>query len=277
MRIINKIMLIAAPLISFYTCFGQCADQENIYPFVYDGHSYEVVRENKSWTDASSCAVSRDGYLAEINDVEEQDAVFNELVNNAEIIISNTENQFGTASIWLGGSDAEVEGDWIWDGNNDAIGPQFWSGGPDGSPVGGLYSNWGISPPEPDNSGGQDHLTIIIKPTAVNFGLWNDLISTNSIYYLIEYDFVLSIQDLNLKSTVDIYPNPFKNFITVDNNNPVAIKKIDIFNLMGQQIKSVYRNELINDQIDVTNLQNGLYILNVHFENGNFFSQKIVK
>ena len=36
---------------------GQCANSSNIYSFIYNGHSYEVVRENKTWLDASKCAV----------------------------------------------------------------------------------------------------------------------------------------------------------------------------------------------------------------------------
>jgi len=270
-------LLFVVLIMSCNNSFGQCADSSNIYSFVHNGHSYEVVKESKPWTDASACAVSRNGYLAEINDAAEQNAVFNELTNNAGIITSNTQNQFGTASIWLGGSDAGTEGNWIWDGDNDGIGPQFWSGGPGGTPVGGLYANWGISPAEPDNSGGQDHLTIIIKTTAVNFGLWNDLISTNSIYYLIEYSNVLSIQDLELKSNISIYPNPFNNFITIDNNNSVAINRINIFNLLSQKIKTINPDEIIHNEINVSSLDNGMYILNVHFENGELISQKIVK
>jgi len=273
----KNILLFVVLIMSYNYSFSQCANSLNIYSFVHNGHSYEVVKENKSWTAASDCAVSRNGYLAEINDVDEQNAIFNELNNNAGINTSNTQNQFGTASIWLGGSDAGIEGNWIWDGDNDGIGSQFWSGGSGGTAVDGLYTNWGTSPAEPDNSGGQDHLTIIIKTTAVNFGLWNDLISTNSIYYLIEYSNVLSIQDLELKSNISIYPNPFNNFITIDNNNSIAINKINIINLLSQKIKTINLDEIINNEINVSSLDKGMYILNMHFENGKMVSQKIVK
>ena len=273
----RNLFLIAILIMCSSNSFGQCADTSNIYSFVHNGHSYEVVKENKTWTVASACAVSSGGYLAEIGDTAEQNAIFNELTNNAGIINSRTQNQFGTASVWLGGSDAGTEGNWIWDGNNDGIGPQFWSGGPNGSPVGGLYTNWGISPKEPDNSGGQDHLTIIIKTTAVNFSLWNDLISTNSIYYLIEYDKVLSIQNLELKNKVRIFPNPFQTHITIENNNSVAIDFITVLNPLGQKVKTIYADGIINNQINISNLDNGIYILNVHFENGGSISQNIMK
>ncbi|MFT5725232.1 MAG: hypothetical protein ACI9JN_002356 [Bacteroidia bacterium] len=277
MRQSKNILLFVVLFICTSNGYSQCADTSNIYSFVYNGHSYEVVKENKTWTAAAACAVNRGGYLAEIADEAEQNAIFDELTNNAGIAIASTQNQFRTASVWLGGSDAVTEGDWFWDGDNDSIGTQFWTGGLRGTPVGGLYTNWGTSPAEPDNSGGQDHLTIIIKPTAVNFGLWNDLVSTNSIYYLIEYDKNLSTRKLDLKSNVKISPNPFKNFITVDNSSAVAITTITIYNLLNQKINTIDANEIVNNQIDVSSLAKGMYILNVHFENGGLISQKVVK
>jgi len=277
MKLSKNLLFFGALIMMCHISFAQCADPSNIYSFVYGGHSYEVVKENKTWTAASSCAVSRNGYLAEINDIDEQNAVFDELTNNAGIVIDNTQNQFGTASIWLGGSDAVVEGNWIWDGDNSGIGDQFWSGTSSGMPVNGLYTNWGISPAEPDNSGGQDHLTIIIKPTAVNYGLWNDLISTNSIYYLIEYDISLSVKDSELKNNVSIYPNPFNDIITIENNSSTAISKINIINVLSQKVKTISQDQLTNGEINVSDLNSGMYILNVHFENGDVVSQKIVK
>lgn len=257
--------------------FGQCADSLNIYTFEYNGHFYEVVKEGKTWNQAAECAVERGGYLAEINDEEEQNAIFVELTANADIDISNTENQFGTASIWLGGSDAGTEGTWIWDGNNDGLGPEFWMGGPNGSPINDAFTNWGISPAEPDNSGGQDHLTIIIKPTATNFGLWNDLIATNPLYYLIEYDLVLSTSGKELKNKLRIFPNPFNTNITIDNQNTLAITNIQIFNLLGQKVKTALPTGLANQVINVSDLETGVYVLQLDFENGKSISQKIVK
>ena len=114
-----SLILFASLILDFNFGFGQCADQTNIHSFTYDGHSYEVVKEKETWTDASSCAVMRNGFLAEINDAAEDAAIFNELKTNAGIDVSNTQNQFGTASIWLGGHDSGTEGNWIWDGAND--------------------------------------------------------------------------------------------------------------------------------------------------------------
>ena len=44
--------------------------------------------------------------------------------------------------IWLGGSDADAEGTWIWSNNGD----QFWSGDFNGSGVGDRFTHWGVQP-----------------------------------------------------------------------------------------------------------------------------------
>jgi hypothetical protein len=258
--------------------YSQCADSLNVYSFFHAGHSYDVVKENKTWTQAVECAVEREGYLAEINDEAEQDAIFNELANNAGIVTDNTQNQFGTASVWLGGSDSVTEGEWIWDGNNDGQGPQFWSGGPNGMAIDGLYTNWGISPAEPDNSGGQDHLTIIIKPSAVNFSLWNDLVSTNSIYYLIEYDFVLNtLERAELKNDLIFYPNPFAESIRFDNQSSVQIDRMEIYNALGEQVKAVSQDEIFQQKMDVSHLERGSYFIITYFEDNKQISTQLVK
>ncbi|MFK8054543.1 MAG: T9SS type A sorting domain-containing protein [Saprospiraceae bacterium] len=273
-----KSILLFAALTAFGSqAFAQCVDPANIYTFTFDGHTYEVVKEASTWTAAVDCAIGRNGYLAEITSEAEQAAIFDELSNNAGINTANTQNQFGTASVWLGGSDAVTEGTWIWDGDNDGVGSEFWIGGPNGGAVGGAYTVWGTSPAEPDNSGGQDHLTIILKPTATNFGRWNDLISTNRIYYLIEIDNLVSTQELELNKNVRVYPNPFKTTISIENNNTEAIAGMTVFNLTGQKIKTANASEVNTAQLDLSTLASGVYMLNVRFENGVTISQKIVK
>ncbi len=165
---------------------AQCLDTNNVYSFNYAGSNYELVRENKTWVEAAACAVQRGGYLAEINDAAEQGVVYNEIMMNGGITASNTvAPDGGNASyVWIGGTDRGAEGVWLWDGNNDGIGPQFWQGTTSGNPVGGLYNNWGN---EPDDWNGQDGLGLAITdwPLGVS-GQWNDVDDANTLYYLIE-------------------------------------------------------------------------------------------
>lgn len=186
MKIINRLTLLLFLVLGNYYVFAQCADSTNIYSFVFDGKTYEVVKENKNWMEAVSCAVERGGILAEINSVEEQNGIFSQL-SNAAIINNSTvaPDGGGGAYIWLGANDLSTEGNWVWDGNNDGIDSQFWLGTASGNPVGGLYNNWGN---EPDDFLGQDALGLSLNgwPLGVA-GQWNDVNHQNILYYLIEY------------------------------------------------------------------------------------------
>jgi len=160
----------------------------SVFSFDYGGKNYEVIKENKTWQDAVSFAVDRGGYLVEINSLEEQDAIYSELDQNASIIIANTRNRFLFGAVWIGGHELSTEGVWIWDGNNDGNGDQFWEVG-----IGGPYANWGVQ--EPDNGfAGQDVLSMSLEdnlgpPLRFFESQWNDLDGDiNSLFFVIEYD-----------------------------------------------------------------------------------------
>jgi hypothetical protein len=109
--------------------FSQCANSNNVYIFFDNNTKYEVVKELKTWINAVVCAVERGGFLVEINDVNEQNAVYNGIINGAQVSQSYTAvpNGGNIAYVWIGASDQNVEGTWIWDGNNDNTGTHFWS------------------------------------------------------------------------------------------------------------------------------------------------------
>ncbi len=179
---------------------AQCADPANVYMFVYNGRSYEVVRENRSWIDAAACAAWRGGTLAYIDDAAEQAAVFTQVLVNAGIQLSRTiaPDGGGASYVWLGGNDLATEGSWMWDGANTGNGTQFWQGlsaGKGGSAVGGLYSNWGL---EPDNYGaspGQDALALALTNWPLGMsGQWNDISASNQIYFVIEHPSIIPVE-----------------------------------------------------------------------------------
>jgi len=162
----------------------------NIHSFTFNGKKYEIVKEKMRWNDAVDFAVNRGGYLTEINNSEEQKAIFTELDTKAGINLDQTRNEFLRGAVWIGGHDLNAEGTWIWDGDYDEQGTQFWSGGIiglEGNPVGGLYNNWGL---EPDNSRNQDMLSISLENTPRNGrSQWNDLDGDrNFLFFVIEYN-----------------------------------------------------------------------------------------
>lgn len=152
-----------------------------------NGQNYEIVLANMSWTGAADFAVSRGGFLAEINDLTEQEAVFDALMN-ASIDNGNTvaPDGGGGSYVWIGGNDLDTEGVWIWDGNNDNAGTQFWMGDANGNAVDDLFNNWGN---EPDDFQGQDGLGLALTDWPLGTaGQWNDVDHTNELYFLIELD-----------------------------------------------------------------------------------------
>ncbi len=99
-------------------------------------------------------------------------------INNA------AENAFVTSiintSVWIGGSDSTVEGEWRWMAGPEA-GTMFWLGAAAGTVQNGLYANW--SSGEPNNSGGNED-GIELRTN----GSWNDTNVTGARAYVIEWD-----------------------------------------------------------------------------------------
>tara|TARA_B110000977_G_C10855241_1_gene407433 strand:+ start:234 stop:710 length:477 start_codon:yes stop_codon:yes gene_type:complete len=117
---IKKAILIVYLILINYMVNGQCAYSTNIYSFEYNEKTYEVVKVTRTWVDASACAISRGGVLAEINNQAEQNALISE-VSNAGITNSNTIAPDGASGsyIWHDENDESIERDWIWDGDNN--------------------------------------------------------------------------------------------------------------------------------------------------------------
>lgn len=272
----KRILLTIVLLYGSIPVFSQCFAENRAYTFDYNGHTYKIIKENKTWTEAVNCAVSTNGYLAEIKDQDEENAIFSALTNDAGIDETFTQNEFGTAAVWIGGSDSQEEGVWIWDGDNDGKGPQFWNGDFNGSTVNGSYANWGLYPTEPDDSGGQDKLTLTIDSNHSNYGKWNDLadLSYNRLYYVIEYDSILAVTENILKNKINIYPNPFKDLVVIE--SPMKIAGIDVYNPTGQQIfiKKDYSNII---KIDLSYLERGIYYLKITMKEGSVLNYKLVK
>ena len=260
-------------LFAAFNSSGQCVDTNNIYSFTYNGTDYEVVRENKTWTEASTCAVERGGYLAEINDQAEQTAVYDEVFDNAGITASNTvaPDGGGASYVWIGGNDFATEGRWIWDGDNNTVGPQFWQGTSTGVPIGGLFNNWGN---EPDDFGtGQDGLGLAITNWPLGLsGEWNDVDDANTLYYVIEISNTNGINESSLEQSIEVSPVPFDNTLTVNFKEELDIESIVLLNVSGQIILNY-----INSSFDTETLTSGVYFVHVTLSNGDVVVKKVVK
>ncbi len=262
-----------------------CADPGNIYSFTYDGTTYEVVKEMKSWEEAAACAVERGGYLVQINDQGEQDAVYDAIVNGAAVPSNYTvvPDGGGIAYVWIGATDKETEGVWLWDGNDDGTGENFWNGegaagGGGGSAVGGAFVNWGGASTgtykEPDDFGsGQDAAAIGLAgwPSGSGSlgiaGEWNDIRLTNTIYFVIEIDNTSLIEKDN--NPLKIYPNPARDQLTIQmNQTNRLIGTVSLFNIQGVQI--LLETNLASHKVimNTISIPSGFYLLTIRMNNG---------
>ncbi len=80
---------------------------------------------------------------------------------------------------------------------------------------------------------------------------------------------VLSV-DENLYSNTLVYPNPIEGLLKIDSNSPIS--KIEIYNLLGNNLRSVTNS----NTIDLSSLPTGIYIANINFYK-NTITKKIIK
>lgn len=239
-KIYSTFVLMVLISASYAQCVADSA--ANIVAFSYGGKIYEIVKETKNWTDAAACAVERGGILIEIDDQAEQDTVFSS-INTASITASNTvaPDGGGASYLWIGGNDIATEGDWIWDGDNTGTSVQFWQGTSTGSPIGGLYNNWGN---EPDDFNGQDALGLAFTDWPLGVaGQWNDVDETNSLYFIIEHPANSNNIEEEPITKFAVFPNPSSDEITIELPGIFDIQnehKIYIYDNLGKLVETVY-------------------------------------
>lgn len=176
--------------------------------FEYGGHTYDIYGDTRTWTAANSDAATRSvsgatGHLWRVDGSAENTFVFNKIMTYTASFTSTASDGGGARYVWLGASDAAVEGTWRW-----SDGTQFWSGaglagGGGGASSGGLYNNWGglssfSQAVEPDDyMGAQDAAGIALDDWA-GYGVageWNDIGGSNTMGYVVEYDAVAAVPE----------------------------------------------------------------------------------
>ena len=185
------------------TAFPARAD----FSFIYAGHDYLVSQTNRTWQAAATNAASRQfagaaGHLAIIESAAENQAIFSQLLANiptSQFSLTLAADGGNGYYVWIAANDIVVDGAWVWDGDgtgpNPAI-PFFQGTGASGASIGGRYQNFGHYPTlatqwEPDNSfnGAQDAAGIGLANWPRGFaGEWNDIIPTDSLWSVIEFD-----------------------------------------------------------------------------------------
>lgn len=121
-------------------------------------------------------------------------------------------------------------------------------------------------------------------PTEVNFltfGTTGNTVATN--YTIDNYkskasatDQLLGLDDVELGiANFSLFPNPANNVITLTTDT--SIKDITVFNNLGQLVLTKRSNFSQTNEIDISNLNSGLYIMNINSENGRKMTKKFIK
>jgi len=83
----------------------------------------------------------------------------------------------------------------------------------------------------------------------------------------------LSSNEIELtKNNIDIFPNPTSNSFALS----VDITQVEIYTITGQLIK-LFSNVISNQQLDITNLETGMYLIKTTDINGTSQTKKLIK
>ena len=117
--------------------------------------------------------------------------------------------------------------------------------------------------------------TIAYCPPGRNLGAWT---ATNEAWRFIPDSacgYTTGIKANNQQTTVKVYPNPATNFIQVSLAGNGENTSIEIYNTIGECVRRQTATSS-NCQINVADLSNGVYILNVKDNAGSVITKKLV-
>lgn len=81
-----------------------------------------------------------------------------------------------------------------------------------------------------------------------------------------------SVNELHANADVVVYPNPMNESLTVSMLGNHKLQSATIYDLIGNEIITSNKSD-----IDVSHLQNGVYVIRIKDNNGNTYSQKVIK
>lgn len=116
-----------------------------------------------------------------------------------------------------------------------------------------------------------DSAKFIIEPS-----IFND--SEGSVLFLddlnITYGFTTGLDGLSSEPSIQLYPNPAKEQITLFGYDPRYHYVFAITSMDGKQVR---KDQLTNESVDISSLENGLYVLTLVDENGKTITCKFSK
>lgn len=86
---------------------------------------------------------------------------------------------------------------------------------------------------------------------------------------------VLSVNDNSLLNTTNLYPNPTKGNLSINNNNQLNLG-VEIYNVLGKKVLQVQNNTTKEQTINLSSLKSGVYLVQLK-ANGNSITRRLVK
>ncbi len=84
----------------------------------------------------------------------------------------------------------------------------------------------------------------------------------------------LDIVEQLIKMDVLLYPNPASQIVTIKTNDNIVITSVEVYDISGKKIGMELSNE---NSLDVSNLADGIYLLNIFSESGGVRKRLIIK
>ncbi len=72
----------------------------------------------------------------------------------------------------------------------------------------------------------------------------------------------LSVDDNELLNLFTVYPNPVKDIVRIETS--LTIDSIKILNQLGQNVLTIDNNRIINNEVDLSSITNGLYFMKIN-------------
>jgi hypothetical protein len=104
---------------------------------------------------------------------------------------------------------------------------------------------------------GKSYQTQKMKGSLDDIGIWNRALTAQEITTLYSRNIATGLNETTLKNSVQLYPNPSKNKITISNAN--MINTVKVVNIFGDEILTKTNNSKDYIEIDLSNLKSGIY------------------
>ena len=115
----------------------------------------------------------------------------------------------------------------------------------------------------------------LMDNTSINVTDVNAPIAVNAGQFFIYGNKLASLQvnDVELTKKIGLFPNPTSNYFTID----APTSKVEVYSLTGQLVKSFKSNLSSESQFEISDLNNGIYLVKVKDTNNREVTLKLVK